>query len=293
MAHPPGAETVVVYGQWRDIDGQPARGTVTIQLEQSTADQNTNTIYTTKPKVYTLDGDGSIQAELIKTGGVAGDEVPLSRPVAVVITESFEGSRPSKWRTVINTAALDAEGQFNLADAAEVTSRPQNQYVLLGSYAAGLASKANIDSPTFTGTVGGITKAMVGLSNVDNTSDVNKPVSNAQQTALNGKADNATVNSKSGALALTDANDIVLATGNITIPTNGTVAFPIGTRITVIRDAASTVTIGPPSGSSPIIYRAANSTPLTSTSPGTIAIRGVVRLTKVATDTWYIDGSIS
>jgi hypothetical protein len=33
-----------------------------------------------------------------------------------------------------------------------------------------------------------LTKADVGLSNVDNTSDVNKPVSTAQQTALNGKS---------------------------------------------------------------------------------------------------------
>ena len=39
-----------------------------------------------------------------------------------------------------------------------------------------LATKANIESPTFTGTVSGITKAMVGLSNVDNVSDVNKPI---------------------------------------------------------------------------------------------------------------------
>lgn len=33
-----------------------------------------------------------------------------------------------------------------------------------------------------------VTKSQVGLGNVDNTSDVNKPVSTAQQTALNGKA---------------------------------------------------------------------------------------------------------
>lgn len=47
------------------------------------------------------------------------------------------------------------------------------------------APKAN---PTFTGTVSGVTKAHVGLSNVTNTSDANKPVSTAQQTALNLKA---------------------------------------------------------------------------------------------------------
>lgn len=47
---------------------------------------------------------------------------------------------------------------------------------------------APIVSPTFTGTVSGITSSMVGLGNVDNTSDANKPVSNATQSALNLKA---------------------------------------------------------------------------------------------------------
>jgi hypothetical protein len=47
---------------------------------------------------------------------------------------------------------------------------------------------APLTSPTFTGTISGITKTMVGLGNVDNTSDVNKPISTATQTALNLKA---------------------------------------------------------------------------------------------------------
>lgn len=52
-----------------------------------------------------------------------------------------------------------------------------------------LGLKAPLASPTFTGTIGGITAAMVGLGNVTNTSDANKPVSTAQQAALNLKAD--------------------------------------------------------------------------------------------------------
>lgn len=36
-------------------------------------------------------------------------------------------------------------------------------------------------------------KAAVGLSNVDNTSDANKPISTATQTALNAKQDNLTL----------------------------------------------------------------------------------------------------
>jgi len=53
---------------------------------------------------------------------------------------------------------------------------------------AALDLKAPLASPTFTGTVSGITKTMVGLGNVDSTSDVNKPISTATQTALNLKA---------------------------------------------------------------------------------------------------------
>ena len=54
-------------------------------------------------------------------------------------------------------------------------------------------------SPTFTGTVSGVTKTHVGLGSVDNTSDENKPVSTAQQTALNLKANDNSVVKLSGA----------------------------------------------------------------------------------------------
>ena len=44
------------------------------------------------------------------------------------------------------------------------------------------------NTATFNSTVNGLTKTTVGLPNVDNTSDINKPVSTSQQTALNLKA---------------------------------------------------------------------------------------------------------
>lgn len=67
--------------------------------------------------------------------------------------------------------------------------------LLSGKEAAGTAASliSGIDYPVDsvagkTGTVT-LTKSDVGLSNVDNTSDANKPVSIATQTALNGKQD--------------------------------------------------------------------------------------------------------
>lgn len=65
-----------------------------------------------------------------------------------------------------------------------------------------LALKAPLESPAFTGTVTGITKAMVGLGNVDNTSDLAKPLSTAAINALAGKLD-ATANAVSASKLLT------------------------------------------------------------------------------------------
>jgi hypothetical protein len=83
--------------------------------------------------------------------------------------------------------------------------------------------KAPIASPTFTGTVSGITKAMVGLANVDNTSDVLKPISTATQTALNLKA------SLTGIETLTNKT---LTAPTLTAPILGTPASGIATNLT-------------------------------------------------------------
>ena len=67
----------------------------------------------------------------------------------------------------------------NTTDAKEPVSTAQQTALNL---------KANLASPTFTGTVAGITATMVGLGSVNNTTDANKPVSTAQQAALDLKA---------------------------------------------------------------------------------------------------------
>jgi hypothetical protein len=61
----------------------------------------------------------------------------------------------------------------------------QQTYLTIGDASIYYATTFN---PIFAGTVSGITSSMVGLGNVDNTSDANKPVSSATQTALNLKA---------------------------------------------------------------------------------------------------------
>jgi hypothetical protein len=56
--------------------------------------------------------------------------------------------------------------------------------------------KAPSASPIFTGTTSGITKATIGLGNVDDTADADKPVSTATQNSLDAKADKANTYTK-------------------------------------------------------------------------------------------------
>jgi len=95
-----------------------------------------------------------------------------------------------------------------------------------------LALKANIASPTFTGTVSGITATMVGLGNVNNTSDASKPISTAQQTALDLKSNIASPtftgkittpdilvsNLTASQLIATDASDNLVSLATATYP---------------------------------------------------------------------------
>jgi hypothetical protein len=83
---------------------------------------------------------------------------------------------------LINSAPQSLDTLKEIADALG------NDNNLSGTLTTYIALKAPIESPAFTGTVSGITKGMIGLENVDNTNDANKPISTAQQSALDLKA---------------------------------------------------------------------------------------------------------
>jgi hypothetical protein len=89
-------------------------------------------------------------------------------------------------QTALDTKVSTATFSTTVATKANVTD------VALKANASEVALKAPLESPTFTGTVSGITKAMVGLGSVDNTSDLTKPISTATQAALDTKVSTAT-----------------------------------------------------------------------------------------------------
>lgn len=100
----------------------------------------------------------------------------------------------------IGTGGGGASAYTDLTDAATVNLPTVNTPLQTA-----LALKAPLASPTFTGTVSGITKSMVGLSNVDNTADTSKSFSGAQITSgtIDGDRLPAMSSSKKGAVPAT------------------------------------------------------------------------------------------
>jgi len=143
---------------------------------------------------------------------------------------------------------------------------------------------------TFTGTVTGVTKTHVGLGNVDNTSDANKPISSATQTALNAKANSLiTIDPETASytLILTNQEQMVemnvSSANTLTVPANSSVAFPVGTRIHVVQTGSGQTTITPAGGVT------VNGTPGLKTR----AQWSAVTLVKRATDTWVAFGDLT
>ena len=120
----------------------------------------------------TFTGTPTLPSGTIATTQTAGDSS------TAVATTAFVG-------TAVANLVDSSPALLNTLDeiAAAIGDDPNFATTLTTS----IGLKAPLASPTFTGTVSGITKSMVGLANVDNTTDANKPVSTATQTALDLK----------------------------------------------------------------------------------------------------------
>lgn len=147
--------------------------------------------------VASLGPDGKIPDSEIPAGIARDSEIPSLTGYA---TETFVNTAISNLvdaaPTTLNTlnelaTALGNDANFSTTIATSLgnkldSSTAASTYLTQSNASSTYATKA---SPTFTGTVNGITASMVGLGNVDNTSDANKPISTATQTALNSKLD--------------------------------------------------------------------------------------------------------
>ena len=149
----------------------------------------------------TLDGY-VMEAEKDLAFGYAGLDAAAKLNIAVVPTTIARSADvTSSISAAISTEVANRNSAITGAIDSLINSAPGTLNTLgeiaaaLQADASGLTAltttvnlKAPLASPTFTGTVSGITKSMVGLANVDNTTDANKPISTATQTALDLKS---------------------------------------------------------------------------------------------------------
>jgi len=115
-----------------------------------------------------LKGDGT-WATIAGGGDVVGPTVAVSDQIA-----TFDGTTGKLIKAATTTGILKSTSGVIGAAVGDT------DYAL----PATVALKAPLDSPAFTGTPTGITKSHVGLGNVDNTSDLNKPVLAKQSKQL-------------------------------------------------------------------------------------------------------------
>lgn len=180
----------------------------------------------------TVNTDTGTGQHTIAVSGIT-DELALKAPIA---SPTFTGTVSGITKAMVGLSNVDNTSDISKPISTLVQAALNNKADLSHAHStssvtgldATLAAKAPLDSPTFTGTVSGITKTMVGLGNVDNTTDLGKPISTLTQTALNAKA-NSSITVSAG----------VGMTGGGDLSTNRTITM--GTPSTVTTSTTNSV----------------------------------------------------
>jgi len=121
---------------------------------------------------------------ITRSSGAVNIFTPLSIPSSVTAGGN-NFNFPAVAGTLVGRASTDTLTNKTIDGGSNTLQNIAQSSVT--SLTSDLALKAPLASPAFTGTPTGITATHVGLGNVDNTSDANKPVSTAQQTAIDAR----------------------------------------------------------------------------------------------------------
>jgi hypothetical protein len=140
------------------------------------------------------DGNGHYRSkQLPQDRGEFLEALGLPEFAGDVVSASGGGTAGGEVTTFWGTDGhtIKAATQTGLAklSAGVLSAVPAPSGQVVGTTDVQTLTNKTLDNATYTGTVIGIDKFDVGLGNVDNTSDVNKPLSNADVAALAAKED--------------------------------------------------------------------------------------------------------
>lgn len=148
--------------------------------------------------------DADIVTETVLFNALAGKQAVLTAGENITIADNNGNLTISATDTTYSAATTSAAGLMSAADKSKLDG------IAAGAQVNAVTGvKGSNEAEYRTGNVS-ITKGNVGLSNVDNTADADKPISAAAQTALDGKVDKITGKGLSEA-NFTDAEKTKLA----------------------------------------------------------------------------------
>jgi hypothetical protein len=178
-------DTTTVHG----IANTLALATVSDIATHSADTSDVHGIANTNAIVYTTDSrlsdERTPSSASVTAAKIASDAVETGKIANAAVTAAKLATDSVETAKIKDLAVTNAKLEGSIAQS-KITDLVSNLSAKLESSTAA-TTYAPIASPTFTGTVSGVTKSHVGLGNVDNTTDANKPVSTATQTALDAK----------------------------------------------------------------------------------------------------------
>jgi hypothetical protein len=274
-------------------------GTLSNQTDLQTAldgkvDENTAITGATKTKV-TYDSKGLVTAGADATTADIADSTDKRyvTDAQLVVVGNTSGTNTGDNATNSQYSGLAASKQDTLVSGTNIKTINSTSLLGSGNVAVEPTITATTSADYYRGdkTFATLNKAAVGLGNVDNTSDANKPVSTATQTALDAKTNKLVVANRQTAsytLVLSDADKLVEmnvgSANNLTVPLNSSVAFSTGTQILLAQYGAGQTTIVATSG----VTIRSNGAKLKLNAQYSGAT-----LVKIAENEWYLFGDIA
>ena len=256
-------ENTAITGATKTKVTYDAKGLVTGGADATTADiaDSTNKRYVT-------------DAQLVVVGNTSGTNTGDN-----ATNSQYSGLAASKQDTLVSNTNIKTINSTSVLGSGNISVEPVITATTSADYYRGDKTFATLN------------KTAVGLGNVDNTSDANKPVSTATQTALDAKtAKLITTNRQTASytLVIGDADKLVeinnASANNLTVPLNSSVAFSTGTQILLAQYGAGQTTIVATSG----VTIRSNGAKLKLNAQYSGAT-----LIKIDTNEWYLFGDIA